>query len=106
MKLMRLFVIGCLTVVLGGCAANEDAPGDVFWSTDKTIRVVNGGPSLPHRQLQALAGQAAWKYAALRAVLHEDVGRVTVRIHDAGIARHFPPMKSPICCRKDGLRRS
>ena len=91
MKLMRLFVIGCLTVVLGGCAANEDAPGDVFWSTDKTIRVVNGGPSLPHRQLQALAGQAAREYAALRAVLGEDVGRVTVRVHDSGIARHFPP---------------
>jgi len=74
-----------------GCAANEDAPGDVFWSTDKSIRVVNGGPSLPHRQLQALAGQAAREYAALRAVLGEDVGRVTVWVHDSGIARHFPP---------------
>jgi hypothetical protein len=38
-----------------------------------------------------LAGQAVREYAALRAVLHEDVGRITVRIHDAGIARHFPP---------------
>lgn len=26
MKLMRLFVIGCLTVVLGGVRAIEDAP--------------------------------------------------------------------------------
>ena len=91
MKLMRLFAVGCLTDVLGGCAVNEDAPGDVYWSTDKMICVVNGDPSLPRRQLQALAGQAAREYAALRAVLHQDVGRVTVRIHDAGIARHFPP---------------
>ena len=69
---------------------NEDAPEDVYWSTDKTIRVVNGDPSLPRRQPQALAGQAAREYAALSAVLHEDVGRVTARVHDSGIARHFP----------------
>ena len=55
------------------------------------ICMVNGDPSLLRRQLQALAGQAVREYAALRAVLHEDVGRVTVRIHDARIARYFPP---------------
>lgn len=49
MKWMRLFAVGCLMVVLGVCAVNEDAPGDVYWSTDKTIRMVNGDPSLPRR---------------------------------------------------------
>tara|TARA_E500000331_G_C16741725_1_gene491274 strand:- start:203 stop:439 length:237 start_codon:yes stop_codon:yes gene_type:complete len=53
--------------------------------------VVNGGPSLPHRQLEALAVQAAREYSALRAVLGEDIGRATVRVHDSGITRHFPP---------------
>ena len=54
------------------------------------VCLVNGDPSLPRRQLQALAGQAAREYLALRAVLHGDVGWVTVRVHDSGIARHFP----------------